>query len=121
MESHQNTARSSNATEVVGIFLGVNRLKQKALMAPLGLSESQVSRRMKPDAAGTWTVDDIDRLAVFFDVAVSDFFEDPEVIRSRTLGKSSLRCIPMPTESDIPGIPVTQCEGQESLLAALAA
>lgn len=116
MESHQ-TARSSNVTEVVAIFLGVNRLKQKALMGPLGLSESQVSRRMKPDAAGAWTVDDIDRLAAFFGVAVSDFFEDPEVIRRRMLGTWPSRWITTPTDSDETGISVTPCEGQLVLLA----
>lgn len=111
MESPQPT-RSSNVTAVVAIFLGVIRAKQKALCEPLGLSESQVSRKMK---SGVWTVDDVDRLAVFFGVAVSDFFEDPEVIRSRMLGSSPLPWITAPTEGDIPGISVTECEGQGSL------
>ena len=91
----QHPTRSSNVSEIVSIFLGVtHRGRQKALMAPLELSESQVSRKMK---SGVWSVDDVDRLAAFFGVAVSDFFEDPEVIRRRMLGGSQLPCLTMPT------------------------
>lgn len=91
-QQHPATPRSSNVAEIVAIFLGVTRLKQKSLMVPLGLSESQVSRKMK---TGTWTVDEVDTLAQFFGVAVSDFFEDPEVIRRRTLGISPSPWMPI--------------------------
>lgn len=112
----QQPTRSSNVSEIVSIFLGVtHRGRQKALMAPLGLSESQVSRKMK---SGVWSVDDIDRLAAFFGVAVSDFFEDPEVIRRRMLGPSQSPWIPTPTDRAESDISVTPCDGQLDLLAA---
>ena len=102
MESPQPTAHSSNVAEIVAMFLGAVGMKQKALTVPLGLSESQVSRKMKN---GVWTVDDIAALAQFFGVAVSDFFEDPEVIRRRMLGLSDSRWIPMlPGQMTIPDL-----------------
>lgn len=112
MDSQQQSARSSHVTEIVAIFLGVTQQKQKALMDPLGLSESQVSRKVK---AGAWSVDDVDRLAQFFGVAVSDFFEDPEVIRRRTLGGSEVRWTTTPTDGSEMSVLVTQCVGQEAL------
>lgn len=115
MESQQPATHSSNVAEIVAMFLGAVGMKQKALMVPLDLSESQVSRKMK---SGVWTVDDIVALASFFGVAVSDFFEDPEVIRRRMLGTSGLRWITTPTEGDEPGISVTPCEGQLELVEA---
>lgn len=107
---HQSPAndRTNNVSEIVAIFLGVTRRRQNALMAPLALSESQVSRKLKK---GPWTVEDIDRLAEFFGVAVVDFFEDPEVIRRRMLGVSESPWMTMLT-ADEP----QDCEGQLDLL-----
>lgn len=101
--------RSSNVTAIVAIFLGVIRAKQKALMEPLGLSESQVSRKMK---AGSWSVDDVADLAEFFGVPVSDFFEDPEVIRRRVLG---VRELPWMTTCPDEEAFIAHCEGQLEL------
>lgn len=91
-------------TEIVSIFLGVTHRKQKALMEPLELSEGQVSRKMNK---GAWSVDDIDVLAQFFGVTVSDFFEDPEVIRQRMLGISRLPCTTTPGQTSLDDLLLT--------------
>lgn len=112
MDSHPTDRSSSNVTAIIAIFLGVIQAKQKALMEPLELSESQVSRKMH---SGSWSVDDVARLARFFGVPVSDFFEDPEVIRRRMLGVRELPWMTTPPGNEL-DLTDVECEGQLDLL-----
>lgn len=92
--------RSHRIAEIVRILLGVTGTNQKELAGPLGVSESQVSRRMH----GRWSAEDIDAVAEYFGVTVATFFEEPEEVRRRMLGGSLSPWI------------TAQCDGQLDLL-----
>lgn len=93
--------------------MGRRRISQTALAEALGMSQPSLSKRLSGDQA--FSLDELLAVAAFFDVEVT------ALLVGLTQGGSPLPWMSMPTESDIPGISVTQCEGQESLLAALAA
>lgn len=75
MSTTERSPRNNNISRIAKGLLAVSGRKQGELAEVLGLSDSGMSRRLK---GGEWSVDDIDRLAQFFDVPLSTFFKRPE-------------------------------------------
>lgn len=79
--------RNQDVARVVRMLMALRDFRQPAVAAALGLHQSGVSRALKGKRA--WTLDDLDKLAELFEVPVSTFYEEPEVVlRSRCFAET---------------------------------
>lgn len=75
-------AITENVSRIVRILLARDEMLQKDLAEALGYETGTITRKMKGER--DWNLNDVVRLAEFFEVAVSLFFESPDtLVRSR--------------------------------------
>ncbi len=74
--------RAESVARIVRILLAARDQNAADIAASWGVNQSVVSRLLHGQRR--WTIEDIDRVAEFFDVSPALFFDDPEtIVRSR--------------------------------------
>lgn len=80
------TPRQMGISTIVRVLLAARGMTQSDLADQLGLHKTQVGQSLH--GKRRWTIEDLEAMAEVFDVPVSRFFEDPEVLFPGSVAES---------------------------------
>ena len=72
------TPRQQGITQIVTVLMADRRMTRRGLAEQIGMHEVTVGQTL--NGKRRWSIEDLEAMAEVFDVPVSRFFEDPEVL-----------------------------------------